>query len=328
MPYELAQDADIGRDRDTDEDQGARELESSVEEQDQLDEVDAGPNEALEGDDADEDVEMETAADQADTEDKGDEQSYLLEVDGEKWTHDQVREGVLRQADYTRKTQALAEQRREAEAQTERELQEARMARDQYADRLQQLSQVMGVETEPDWDELAQSDPAEFQRQFAAWQKRSSQRQKLQGELERVTKERQADFQKQYQSALQRENVKLLEVFPDWSEPDKRETAQTALRHYALGAGFADNEIDNVADHRLLVLLDKARRYDELQTRGKDLLAGKEPRVKVLEPGTRKAGPSSKLKSEIRALRSRAQRSGSYEDAVALLQAERRLASK
>ena len=84
--------------------------------------------------------------------------SATVEVDGEEITVEELKRGNLRQRDYTRKTQELAETRRQMETQA----QEIERERAQYAQMLPALQQRIeqSVEQEPDWDTLYDADPA------------------------------------------------------------------------------------------------------------------------------------------------------------------------
>lgn len=46
---------------------------------------------------------------------KQDSEAQVFEIDGQKLTLDELKSGYLRQSDYTKKTQELAEQRKELE---------------------------------------------------------------------------------------------------------------------------------------------------------------------------------------------------------------------
>jgi hypothetical protein len=81
--------------------------------------------------------------------------SYLFEVDGAQITLDEAKNGYLRQADYTRKTQEISEMRSrlsQAEAIT------AALERDPAAT-LQALQEAFGLGVSPQADEFADMDP-------------------------------------------------------------------------------------------------------------------------------------------------------------------------
>ena len=72
----------------------------------------------------------------------------------------------------------------------------------------------------------------------------------------------------------------MVEVLPDWAEPEKQMEIATGIRNYATSQGFQKEELDSLSDHRSLLVLHKAMQFDRLQkadVKGKKL-KGK-PRV-------------------------------------------------
>ena len=58
----------------------------------------------------------------------------------------------------------------------------------------------------------------------------------------------------------------LAQTFKEWAEPEKRQAATRELRSYGVKQGFTDEELGQVYDPRYVVILEKARRYDALQS--------------------------------------------------------------
>ena len=97
-----------------------------------------------------------------------------VEVDGEEITVEELKRGNLRHRDYTRKTQELAEARREMAAQAE----EIERERAQYAQMLPALQERLQqpVEQEPDWDTLYDTDPTMAAKAERQWRKQQEER--------------------------------------------------------------------------------------------------------------------------------------------------------
>ena len=141
--------------------------------------AEAGETEQQEGETQDEgeevDQDLDGESDQETTEDTdGDEdaeeapqrsQTFRVKVDGEEVEVplEELLKGYSRTADYTRKTQAISQIRKEAEA----EAASAREERQRYAQTLQALSQQLQQMQPPeiDWDKLYQENPVEWMRQ-------------------------------------------------------------------------------------------------------------------------------------------------------------------
>jgi hypothetical protein len=86
------------------------------------------------------------------------------------------------------------------------------------------------------------------------------------------------------------------------------------LRTYLLEQGFGETEVSQVFDARVVVMAEKARRYDAL--------AAKDKKPQLTVPRLR---PNAQQRvSEVTASQTNLKRTGSIDDAVALLQAKRR----
>lgn len=115
-----------------------------------------------------------------------------------------------------------------------------------------------------------------------------------------------------------REMNALLHAIPEWSAADKRDSEATALSRFLANAGFLDDELSDLTDHRLIVLARKAMLYDQLM-RSKPLAEKKLAAAPtMLSPG---AAPSKKSEAERRrdALIKRYRQTGRHEDAVAVI---------
>jgi hypothetical protein len=248
--------------------------------------------------------------------------TYKIRVDGEEVevTLEELTKGYSRTADYTRKTQAIAETRKQVEA----EAAAARQAREGYSEMLAQLEQVYTEmqPAEPDWATLRQQNPAEYAAQWADHQQRQAELQQIQRERARVQQEQTADQQKQLASLLEEERTRLLEVIPEWKDAEKAKVEKSDLMKYAMGMGYTEDDLAQVYDHRIMLVLRKAAAYDRIQSKGKEQLAARQaPAAKVLQPGVRSSQPASQVaqqKSYERA-RNDLARSGSVQDAAAAI---------
>jgi hypothetical protein len=85
---------------------------------------------------------------------------------------------------------------------------------------------------------------------------------------------------------------------------------------YAHSIGFTDDELGGVEDHRALVILDKARRYDESLKRRPTV----EAKVEKALSGMKPSGPAARPKAKVtESLRTKLRDGGSMDDAAALL---------
>ncbi len=311
------------------------------------DEEDTGndeePNAAVEGgdddtpDDVGEDIEEDVEGDEPDEEpdeseedtDDEDTEADLVEitVDGEtvKVPLDELKKGYSRTADYTRKTQAVAEERRAA--QTER--QQAAQLRESYTAQLTRVEEILTdlMPAEPDWDTLRVQNPAEYAAARMDFEERKQALVTIQNEKSRAAQENAAEQDTAMRSRLKEEGAKLLDVFPEWKDKTKYESGIKAIRDFAMSEklGFTEAELETVQDHRLIQLLNDAMQYHALQGKRVDL-RDKVKKVQTLRPGASTATPAAKKQpsrkriAEARQARARLAETGSVQDAAAAIE--------
>ena len=253
---------------------------------------------------------------------------YAVKVDGEELevSLEELVQGYSRHSDYTRKTQELASQRdnmAQMQQQWASEISQAQAERQQYMEAIGQFVQqsMVGLEqyASVDWESLREEDPIAFvtkKEEFRDAQERVRQAQAQQGvEAEKQKQE----FAKIKQMALQEEHKKLVAAVPEWNEPEKRGELAKELSSYALSQGFKQEELQELIDHRSLIVLMKAQKYDALQK--SDVKAKKiknKPKVIRSGKGTNKKADTAKAK-RIASMK-RLKESGHVDDSVALFE--------
>jgi len=251
---------------------------------------------------------------------------YTVRVNGEDVdvTLEEALKGYQREADYTRKTQELAQARKAFEAEQqefEAVRTETSQLRDAYGQTLQQLEQQMtnDLGQEPDWDQAYQNlDAKEYARLVQNWQTRKENLQKVQVERARVAKEQAREHEKIMRQHLAHQSDLMLQKLPQWKDEKVRNSERAELIAHAKTLGYTDDEIANAADHRAIVAL-----YDSWQL-SKINASTPEAKRKVRNaPKMAKAGvPRSKNEVASRRrekLRKRHAEEGSIASAVDLL---------
>ena len=272
----------------------------------------------------------EEAEEEESEEDESEEEPevYAVKVDGEELevSLDELVQGYSRHSDYTRKTQELASQRdqmAQMQQQWASEISQAQAERQQYMEAIGQFVQqsMAGLEqyANVDWESLRDEDPIAFvtkKEEFRDAQERVRQAQAQQGvEAEKQKQE----FAKIKQMALQEEHKKLVAAVPEWNEPEKRGELAKELSSYALSQGFKQEELQELIDHRSLIVLMKAQKYDALQN--SDVKAKKiknKPKVIRSGKGTNKKSDTDKAK-RIASMK-RLKESGHVNDSVSLFE--------
>lgn len=195
--------------------------------------------------------------------------THTVTIDGAKVTVHELKRGFLREKDYTQKTQALAEQRRQIDASGQQLAEAMRVEREKYVaglGELQQMFQQLNPQ-EPDWQMLYNTDPARYAAEREAWRSYQEMQQGIaqqRAHAERQAQTEQAENLKRY---LTTEREKLIAAFPEWSKPEVASLENQKLRAFGTSQGFTDDELNSIVDHRAVIVLDKARKYDELMAK-------------------------------------------------------------
>lgn len=290
-------------------------------------------SEELEGESADEEGEEEGAegeeseeeSDESGSEDdeQGQQQArgrhFTVRVDGkeQKVTESELIAGYSRQSDYTRKTQALANDRKGFE----QEQGSVRQERAEYARLLPQLRTALeqGMGQEPNWAQLQADDQkngtAKFPSEWARWQQNLHRVNTVRAEEHRVAQQQQRETQAQVAARRKQERESLLTALPEWKSPKVAKAASQAIANVMLAAGYAPDDI-TIEDHRALIIADKAAKYDALMAQRPNLRRQMR-KAPVVKPG---GGAPPSQRGGAKQAAQRLNQSGSVRDAASLLE--------
>lgn len=240
------------------------------------------------------------------------EQTIELEP-GLKVTLDDVRNGFMLKADHTRKTQALAEERKALEAE--------RTQRLTQLDKLIASIEPLAGDNKPKTlrDFVHEHGAEEGLIQFHEHQKRVEAAKRLAHETRtRAQQEARVKAEQDCDQYLVENHNK------EWADPRKYEAAQVEITKYAKSLGFSNDEIYALGVMPgAIIALDKARQYDALNSKQGEVKKTIAAKPAVFRPGAKvsaQAGAQSAAQSAKAALKS----SGSVADAVKYLQAQRK----
>ena len=279
--------------------------------------ADAEPEEEEVAEDAAEDESEADTEEDAETEPESPAPVITLD-DGTVLTADEVKKSYLRQADYTRKTTAVAELRKATEADQAKVSEE----RSTYAARLTQVEALLqqNAPSTEGLERLRVEDPAEYAARVADMSRQERQLATVQQERQRVQALQAEEAEKQHGQYLAAERDRLLEAVPEWSaDREKAQVELTALRSAGLEYGFSDAELDQVADHRAILLLRDAMRYRQ----GQKIQAKVQPKIAkapVLKPGTTGRVAAKPAAKQRQGNMERLKKSGRAEDAARLFE--------
>lgn len=275
--------------------------------------------ESEEGEESDDEVEASQDSDEEPDEDEPEEPVYTT-PDGEEVTLDELKRGWLRQADYTKKTQEVAQARQQVEQAVEALGQHNQVIAEHLSLALNVVEPQLAEYANTNWDELASNDPYEYAEHKAKYEQAQIRYQRLQQAAQQTVAQEQQRVATAKAQMTQMEQQKLQMALPDLADPKVGPKLARDIKDYALSSGLSEKEASNITDHRLVVMLNKARMYDELNQ--SSLTAAKKKLSKSPKKVARAGQPSSKAEqnSQKKAqVRSRLKQSGSVDDLVALL---------
>ena len=212
--------------------------------------------------------------------------TFTVKVDGQdiEVTQEELINGYSRQQDYTRKTQELSQQRKTIEQQ-QAELAQRDAIYSQLLPKME--AQLKGeLANEPDWSKLYEDDPVGYVREKQLWDEKKEKAQAIQAEQQRLQEEAFAEQQKQIQQQVEFGQQRLLELIPEWQNPEVAAKEKAAIRDYAINTlEYTQQEVDSVYDYRALLGLRKAWLNDKIAETVKKKPTQKAP-ARVARPGT------------------------------------------
>ena len=243
-------------------------------------------------------------------------QKYRVKAAGEdkEVTLDELIKSYQLGTDYTKKSQAVAEERKAVEAERHA-VQEAKALRDQYAQQLGIIEQMLNQPQQAeDLDYLKETDPIGYAVKVAELSQKEKQLAQVRAQREMISQQQEYDRQQQMKQMIAAESEKLVAVLPEFADPSKGEVIRKDIRTYGKQMGFSDDELANVFDSRAVLTLYKAMQYDKLQSAKPGITKKVAEAPKAIKPGVSK--PKDSNTEEIRKLKSRAKSSGSIRDAA------------
>jgi len=281
----------------------------------QLPEEGAAVEEELstDADAVDDETDTEQSEEDENSEEEEQPQVFTVKVDGKEVevTLEELQKGYSRTQDYTRKTQQIAEVRKQAEA----ELQSVRAEREQYAQLLGALEAQVQQATQPniDWDRLYQDDPIEYVRQREVMRENKERAAAIQSEQQRLAQLSHQEQMQQRDQMLQQEQEALMAAIPEWKDAKKAAAEKAMLVQFGQKAGFSPDELKNVLDHRAVVLLRKAALYDQMMSK-----RGQIKPVTNNGPKPAKPGAAGRVSNNTEAMRAqqRLAKTGRVDDAA------------
>jgi hypothetical protein len=233
-------------------------------------------------------VASESESEEAVEETQEEEQRFVVKAAGEERevTLQELIEGYQKGTDYHKKTNALAEQRKAVEAE-KAAVEQAKQARDAYAERLKVMDQFLSQQMQgEDIESLKETDPIAYAVKVAEMTRQEKQLQQLRTEQQRIAREQQAEQEVHMERRIAEEAQKVASAIPDYADPKKGEKVRSDLRAFAKSIGYSDAELASATDSRAVVTLWMAAQYQKLQQSKPGVTKKVTEAPKLLKPGT------------------------------------------
>ena len=253
------------------------------------------------------------------------EELYKLTVNGQEVevTLDELRKGYSRQQDYTQKTEKLSQDRKSVDQLKNdftRQSEEAKIKRDQYEKQLQVLSeQLKASEQKVDLDSLYEDDPAQYVKVKAEQDRQKELLNSANKEQERIQAEKQEEYNRTYSNYLEQQKELLVQKLPIYANKEKGPEFVKNLTNFAKEIGYSDQEISQLVDHRAVMMLANAYRYDKLKKA--NLSNKKVTKVsKVVSSSGYKVQDDSDVVRRMNSKKATLKKTGKVQDAVSILE--------
>ncbi|MGN7124363.1 hypothetical protein [Methylorubrum thiocyanatum] len=238
-------------------------------------------------------------------------------VNGERIKGKDLEAGYMRQADYTRKTQELAQQRQHTEGQLRSEFNAQAV---QY---LTNLDQAMRdhFPQEPNWIELAQDNPAQYAVEREAWNKRLNDLQQVrqlraQHEQNAIAQRDQAKAQAQLEAYHN-----LVQMHPEFAVSSDGKAAPVSAELYGFATtsvGFPTELLEEITDARYWSLMYDAMRWRKQESQKSKTVQAVASKPPLTKPGVTQSKASA-AQTDFKNQMARLKRTGRSEDADSLI---------
>lgn len=236
-------------------------------------------------------------------------------INGEKIDVDleELKAGYQKDADYRRKTEEIAIEKRELKAEEDR-------LKNQYSTKMEDLNSLvvtLNAEINNDMnskelDALWEEDPTEAARVDRRIQKRKQSIQQAQQKL----REHQ---QSQFQELLKEEQKKLHMKHPEIADPIKGATVKSNIMNYLSSKGFSNEDVARIYDSRYFDVIMDGMNFTKSKSVKPGLVSKKvKPTTKFVKSGVKSTKEELNSKSRLNQIKT-LKKSGSPKDATDLL---------
>ena len=235
--------------------------------------------------------EEEEADESYETEEEEEPEEELHEVKSDGKTHQvtlqQLKDSFSKGQNYTRKSQALAEESKsvaDAKAETSK-------FRDQALEALEfakQQQPQMPEQTDEYWANLREADPVQYLVERDGLRDVQTKNAERAHQLQQLQAQQDAERDENFGRHIDSEKEKLLEVIPEWSDSKLADTEKKLIMKFGLKSGYSQEELDRTFDSRAVSIMRKGALWEQLQEKKQGI---KPVRRQSMKPGSKSGDP-------------------------------------
>jgi len=234
--------------------------------------------------------------------------------DGSELSIGEIKKGYLRQADYTKKTQELAAEKAQLGTMEQAKVEIRNQSLNEIGKIKHQLATHWKYNFDINWQQLAADDPYEYAQKKEQAATFESQVQQL-AQLETALKQENERIEREaFVANQQRAREEIVQKFPEFGNKETATPILKGMTKYLSDNGFSKEEIEGIADSRVLSILYSAYKA---QTTAQAVPAAKAAiadKPKISPPVNRPHG-----NSKTEATRKTFTDTGTVEDAAAMI---------
>lgn len=180
---------------------------------------------------------------------------------------------------------------------------------------------LQGKFNQVNWDQLQQSDPAQFAQTLLGFQQEQAMLSQIADQLGQERRSQESQQAEQHKAWLAEQKQLLEAKLPEWSDEKARKTAiQEIVEVGGKVYGFSAEDIGKLSDHRDFLVLSDAIKWQKLQASKAATLNKVRQAPKLLRPGTAQSQESRRGEAFAEA-KNRAHKSGNVRDVAKALRA-------
>lgn len=238
--------------------------------------------------------------------------------DGEQVSGQDLISGYMRFSDYTRKTQEIAEIKKQyTDVQMDKHVVRAQV-KEHLDGVLRQVALEFQSLKEPDWDYLRQYDFPTYLQEKENFERRDAAVKQLADAQNVIARKNTEHMEFLRKEAIKKAKEDLHAMRPEFRDPKTANATMIKTENYLVEYGFTNDEIGNVQDAKIIDIVLKAIAYDEMQKKVPAARKAIESKAPITMPTPGNSMPSTTSSSLQRDI-NRYRRTGSSQDAISVI---------